>query len=58
MPDRFNRYMVECEFADVMGNGDYISFNRYMVECEFLISTLSKFSVNSINRYMVECELL
>ncbi len=32
---RFNRYMVECEYA-IMGHlfGWHYSFNRYMVECE------------------------
>ena len=33
---RFNRYMVECEFAtrnSRVASAD--GFNRYMVECEF-----------------------
>ena len=38
--DRFNRYMVECEYnyAYSTSKGLYC-FNRYMVECEFIMTT-------------------
>ena len=33
--DRFNRYMVECEYIIIGGLDSGTSgFNRYMVECE------------------------
>ena len=33
---RFNRYMVECEFAaGIGGHTAFPRFNRYMVECEY-----------------------
>ena len=54
---RFNRYMVECEFAQTMGADYYpASFNRYMVECEYDFQKFLKYSRASFNRYMVECE--
>ncbi len=34
--DRFNRYMVECEFLYCTNKWSNIDcFNRYMVECEY-----------------------
>ena len=34
---RFNRYMVECEYTEVRNAGiECQSFNRYMVECELI----------------------
>ena len=33
--NRFNRYMVECEFEKkIKMPGTGVCFNRYMVECE------------------------
>ena len=55
--NRFNRYMVECEFLWSCRHNQRIpGFNRYMVECEYLFADVDK-SINlSFNRYMVECE--
>ena len=55
--NRFNRYMVECEFKpEAISDSGSPSFNRYMVECEFY-SLLKAFEPpQSFNRYMVECE--
>ena len=34
--NRFNRYMVECEFKYIINYYNFFySFNRYMVECEY-----------------------
>ena len=34
--NRFNRYMVECEFKpEAISDSESPSFNRYMVECEY-----------------------
>ena len=39
----FNRYMVECEYGNIIDNYDDICrFNRYMVECESLTYALRK----------------
>ena len=37
---RFNRYMVECEYASfAFSNASFARFNRYMVECEYFYFT-------------------
>ena len=55
--DRFNRYMVECEYASADG---FMSipegFNRYMVECECRLWWSGFTRRTGFNRYMVECE--
>ena len=40
MVERFNRYMVECEYASfAFSNASFARFNRYMVECEYFYFT-------------------
>ena len=58
MEQRFNRYMVECEFicCQIKRTAE-ISFNRYMVECESVWLRFRDIIGRCFNRYMVECEL-
>ena len=40
--NRFNRYMVECEYINIFHAVlAKSSFNRYMVECEYSLSKIS-----------------
>ena len=55
--ERFNRYMVECEFSSLDIHYIFVvSFNRYMVECEYGCKVIPITCGKSFNRYMVECE--
>ena len=57
LSNRFNRYMVECEYCiTIIYKHTFNSFNRYMVECESENVQSGSVTDSCFNRYMVECE--
>ena len=57
MKQRFNRYMVECEYSyRIYVDSSVTGFNRYMVECELESMFVNDCYASGFNRYMVECE--